>query len=70
MESLDKLGGYNITVGLMNTKDHGIPHHRVRTYIVGIREDVDRGTFAFPEPIPCPPLDFFLEQKPAKAFLF
>jgi len=68
MESLEKLGNYNITVDLMDTKKHGIPHHRVRTYIVGIRGDVDKGTFAFPEPIPCPPIERFLEPRPSRWF--
>lgn len=68
MESLEKLGGYNITVDLMDTKKHGIPHHRVRTYIVGIRRDVDRGSFSFPEPIACPPIEQFLERRPQRSF--
>jgi len=67
MESLDSLDSYNISVGLMNTEQHGIPHHRVRTYIVGIRRDVDRGTFTFPEPIPCPPIECFLEERPSRS---
>jgi len=35
---------------------------------VGIRRDVDRGTFAFPEAIPCPAIDLFLERRPHRAF--
>lgn len=66
MESLEKLGGYTVSVGVMDTKRHGIPHHRARTYIVGLRQDVDRGTFAFPEPIPCPGIHHFLERKPTR----
>jgi len=51
----------------MDTKLHGIPHHRVRTYMAGIRQDVDQGTFSFPEPIPCASIERFLERRPPRA---
>jgi DNA (cytosine-5)-methyltransferase 1 len=36
MELLEKLGKYNITYDVLNTKDLGIPQSRQRVYIVGI----------------------------------
>merc|ERR1719188_622735 len=61
------LKGYNVTYKVLNTKEHGVPQNRPRIYIVGIREDADRGSFAFPEPIPCPSLELFLDSRPSKA---
>mmetsp|Transcript_33738 Transcript_33738/g.85296 ORF Transcript_33738/g.85296 Transcript_33738/m.85296 type:complete len:396 (+) Transcript_33738:139-1326(+) len=64
LKSLQQLGEYNISHQILNTKQHGVPHNRPRMYIVGIRQDVDRGTFAFPEPIPCPSMELFLDGRP------
>ena len=67
MRSLAQLGKYNISHEILDTKHHGVPHSRRRIYIVGIRRDADRGTFAFPEPIPCPSIDNFLDSRPRTA---
>lgn len=64
LESLEQLGDYNVSHKVLNTKDHGVPHNRHRLYIVGIRQDADRGTFNFPEPIPCPSIELFLDSRP------
>ena len=61
MDRLGELENYNIHWDLVRTQDHGIPHRRVRLYIVGIRKDVQKQPFKFPEAVPCLPLDLFLE---------
>lgn len=66
MESLDALKKYNIHHQLLNTKEHGLPQNRARIYIIGIRKDVDEGTFAFPEPIPMPSIENFLDKMARK----
>jgi len=55
--------GYNISHQIVDTKDHGVPHSRRRIYVVGIRKDVDRGTFEFPAKIKCPSIELFLDAK-------
>merc|ERR1719343_1259083 len=67
MESLKQLGRYNVQTEVLDTRQHGVPHHRKRLYIVGIRKDVDDGSFAYPEPIPCPSIERFLEPRPVSA---
>jgi len=64
LESLHQLGCYNVHHRILNTKQMGVPQNRRRIYIVGIRQDVDEGTFRFPEPIPCAKLDKFLDKRP------
>merc|ERR1719287_455472 len=60
----DLLGGsYNVQWQILNTKQHGVPHSRNRWYCVGILKDFDTGDFAFPEPIPCPSIELFLEER-------
>lgn len=51
---------YRVYTRLLNTQDFGIPHHRLRLYIVGIKSSRLRRAFRWPAPIPCPPLDEFL----------
>ena len=44
-----------------------MPQNRLRFYIVCIREDVDQGTFAWPEPLGVPPeIDRFLDDRAAQ----
>lgn len=40
--------GYNNYYKVINAKDHGIPQHRERIFIVSIRRDIDNGSFVFP----------------------
>ena len=42
--------GYNTYYQILNAKDYGIPQNRERVFVIGIREDVDKGDFKFPEP--------------------
>lgn len=46
------MNGYNNYWKILNAKDYGIPQNRERVFIVSIRQDIDDGTFQFPEPIP------------------
>jgi DNA (cytosine-5)-methyltransferase 1 len=48
VESLLHLEIYNIYWQSLNTRDHGIPHNRVRIFFVGILRSHDNGCFAFP----------------------
>ena len=54
--------GYYIRYKIINTQDHGIPHSRPRTYLVGVRRDIQAGKFRFPKPIPAEPVDRFLDD--------
>ncbi len=40
--------GYNIYMGVLNSKGYGIPQNRERLYIVMIKRTVDNGKFKFP----------------------
>ena len=64
LESLKMISPqYNIYYCLMNTKDHGVPQSRNRVYIIGIRQDVDQGTFTWPEKLPLPSIEEFLDSR-------
>merc|ERR1712232_189021 len=41
----------------------GIPQSRPRVYIIGIRKDVDDGSFEFPAAVECPNIDALMEKK-------
>ena len=63
MRSLRLIGAYNLYHRILNTREHGVPQNRERLYIVGIRKDADMGTFSFPDPIPCPSIERFLDAR-------
>lgn len=44
--------GYNVYWAQINAMDQGIPQSRERVYCVIIRQDIDTGTFKFPNPRP------------------
>lgn len=48
LENLEKLG-YNNYYQVLNAKDYGVPQNRERVFIVSVRKDIDKGSFAFPE---------------------
>lgn len=52
---------YNITWQIISANDHGIPQHRPRVYIIGIRKDVDQGTFKWPDAAGAVPLVTILD---------
>ena len=60
LETLESIPGYSITHEVVNTKDYGIPQNRNRLYIVGVRQC---RAFKFPETIPCPPLEHFVDRE-------
>jgi DNA (cytosine-5)-methyltransferase 1 len=47
LESLEN-AGYNSYYQILDAKDHGIPQHRERVFIVSIRKDIDTYEFRFP----------------------
>ena len=64
LESLKMLSTpYNIYHHLLDTKDHGVPQSRKRVYIIGIRQDVDQRTFTWPEKLPLPSIEEFLDPR-------
>eukprot|EP00420_Gonyaulax_spinifera_P000433 CAMPEP_0197944630 /NCGR_PEP_ID=MMETSP1439-20131203/125506_1 /TAXON_ID=66791 /ORGANISM="Gonyaulax spinifera, Strain CCMP409" /LENGTH=373 /DNA_ID=CAMNT_0043567883 /DNA_START=64 /DNA_END=1185 /DNA_ORIENTATION=+ len=63
IQALEALGTYNVYSKILNTKDHGVPQNRRRVYFVGIKKTCDDGSFEFPEPVPRPSLELFLEPR-------
>ena len=54
--------GYHLRYKVIDTKDHGIPQSRPRTYVVGVRRDIMVTKFRFPDSIPAEPVDRFLDD--------
>lgn len=51
---------YSIAFKILKASDYGLPTHRPRLYIIGFREDIERGqTFDFPRAIP---LEFTMSE--------
>ncbi len=50
IKKLFKECGYNLSFGLLNASDYGVPQDRKRVFFIGYRKDLDR-TFHFPESI-------------------
>lgn len=53
LENIKKLFqecGYNLSFGLLNASDYGVPQDRKRVFFIGYRKDLER-TFTFPDPI-------------------
>lgn len=42
--------GFNSYYKVLNGKDCGVPQNRERVFVIGIRKDIDNGTFTFPLP--------------------
>merc|ERR1719330_1914310 len=63
LKSLDGLGKYKIFHKVFDTKDHGVPQTRQRIYICGVRKDVDKGTFSWPEALPWVSIEKFLDPR-------
>jgi len=66
LAELKGLGCYNVQWQILDTKYNGVPHSRRRWYCVGIHKDFDDGSFAFPQPIKCPSIELFLEDRDSK----
>ncbi len=49
VQSVFKSIGYNISVDILNSKNYGIPQHRERIFVVGMKEPDEK--FRFPEKI-------------------
>jgi DNA-cytosine methyltransferase len=57
-----RLLGYCLKYKIINTKNHGIPQSRPRTYVVGVKRDIMKEKFRFPRSIPAEPVDRFLDD--------
>jgi site-specific DNA-cytosine methylase len=66
LQKLRSIGGnaYDISWRLVNTEEHGIPQHRERVYIVGVKKDLATGCppFTWPAPPAPRPLAAFLTK--------
>lgn len=55
--------GYNPYYDVQNAKDFGVPQNRERVFVICIRNDIDNGTYTFPEPTGnTPPLSSILDH--------
>lgn len=55
--------GYKITEPqILNAADFGIPQHRRRLFVVGIREDINADDFVYPSPIGLENLEFTMQD--------
>ena len=61
MDELKKIKIYNVDWKVLNTADYGIPQSRKRVFIVGIRKKYQKKIFEWPRPIPCRPLEEFVD---------
>ncbi len=41
--------GYNVYIDKLMASDYGVPQNRVRVFFVGIKKELDKGTFKFPD---------------------
>lgn len=48
-DTLEKIG-FNTYYKVLNAKDCGVPQNRERVFLIGIRKDIDNGTYDFPKP--------------------
>lgn len=48
-DTLDEIG-FNTYYKVLNAKDCSIPQNRERVFLIGIRKDIDNGTYDFPKP--------------------
>lgn len=46
-----KQEGYHPYLKVLNAEDYGVPQRRKRVFVVGVRDDVHKGEFIFPEPV-------------------
>ena len=68
LQKLRSIGGnaYDVSWRVVNTEDHGIPQHRERVYIVGVKKDLAKGCppFTWPAPrAPIPLADFLTKDE-------
>lgn len=52
IKSLLNDSGYTVYDKVLNSDGFGVPQNRERIYIAAFRNDIDPGTFSFPEPTP------------------
>lgn len=52
--------GYNVYWKVLNSLNYGVPQNRERIYLVGIRKDLDKQTFVFPQPQPIKQIQDYL----------
>jgi len=63
---LEKLRMYNVYWKVLNTADYGIPQSRKRVFIVGVLKKNQKKEFEWPTPIPCRPLEEFVDWEDKK----
>ena len=63
-------GFYNVHWSVLATAEHGVPQRRRRVYVVGIRKDVQKAPFVFPDKVDTLPLDTVLDDTSAATGCF
>ena len=63
LDALNETGIHNVYYQVINSEDHGIPHHRKRMYMCGITKKLDNGKFEWPATIVRPRLEHFLDTR-------
>lgn len=66
---LEKLKIYNVRWKVLNTADYGIPQSRKRVFIVGILKQYQKKQFEWPKPVPCRPLEEFVDWDDTEKYM-
>lgn len=61
LSELKALKRYSVYWKVLNTADYGIPQSRKRVFFVGILKKTQKKDFVWPTPIPCRPLEEFVD---------
>ena len=60
--------GYTLDVGILKSKDFGVPQTRERVYLVGLLQP--ETPFVFPPSVQCPPVSSFIDRLPQSEFKY
>lgn len=63
IQQLENIEEYNVYHDILNTNNYGIPQHRERLFIVGIKKDIQIDDYTAPATLPMRPLDDFMIDK-------
>ena len=72
VNALCNVGGgfYSVHWSVLSTDEHGVPQRRRRVYVVGIRKDMQKAPFVFPDKVEPLPLDAVLDDTTAATGCF
>ena len=69
IKELKDVGTYWVHSRTLNTEEHGVPQHRERWYMVGIRKDAQEHPFTWPMPSECGRIRDYLDMTKSQAEL-